>query len=215
MSLSVGRGSSGPIETAIRLRVIDAGGTVLDYKAAARLPDRLRFTRNGREAEARRVLVGEIQINGRELRVADVAYGNDAPPLPVRVPDGRHRVYAYDWEHARGPIKVCAVVAFGRQRLAVARPLVISNQMRPDLTDGIIVDHAEVQIGGTSGVTLPSGLGDGYYPVIGVYNFGVSVQAIVLDLKVWQVREVVLLPGQVLDEFGVVRRVIQDSETGR
>jgi hypothetical protein len=179
---------------------------VLDHKAAARLPDRLRFTCNGREAEARRVQLGEVEVAGRALRVADVAYGDHTLPLPVRVPDGRHAVHAYRWDHPRGPINVCAVMAFGRQRLATARRLAIANALRPDLTAGIIVDHAEVRIGGTSHVTLPSGLGDGYYPVVGVFNFGLFVQAVVLDFEVGRPRNVVLLPGQELDEFGIVRQ---------
>jgi hypothetical protein len=182
-------------------------GAVLDHKAAARLPDRLRFTCNGREAEAGRIRLGEIDVAGRVLRVTDVAYGDGAPPLPVRAPDGRHAVHAYRWDHPRGPINVCAVVAFGRQRLAVARRLAIANAPRPDLTAGIIVDHAEVRVGGRSHVTLPSGLGDGYYPVVGVFNFGLFVQAVVLDFEVGRPRNVVPLPGQEFDEFGIVRQV--------
>lgn len=180
---------------------------MLNHKATAQLPERLRFTCNGREAEASRIQLGEIEVAGGTLRVADVAYGDEALPLPVRVPDGRHTVYAYRWDHPRGPINVCAVMAFGRQRLAVARRLVIANTPRPDLTAGIIVDHAEVRIGGRSHVTLRSGLGDGYYPVIGMYNFGLFVQAVVLDFEVGRRRNVVLLPGQEFDEFGIVRVV--------
>jgi hypothetical protein len=189
-----------------------AEGAVLNYKAAARLPDTLPFTRNGREAKARRVPVGEVEVAGRKLRVADAAYGDETPPLPIRVPDGTHRVYAYQWDHPRGPINICAVVAFGRQRLAVARRLEIANAMRPDLTAGIIADSGEVRIASVSGITFPSGLGDGYYPVVGVFNFGLFVQAVLLDFKVWQMPHVILLPGQVLDEFGVIRHVVQDSD---
>jgi len=180
---------------------------VPDHKAAARLPDLLRFTCNGRAAGARRVQLGGIEVAGRALRVADVAFGYNAPPLPVRVPDGRHAVHAYRWDHPRGPINICAVVAFGRPRLAVNRRLVIGNPSRPDLTAGILVDHAEVRIAGTSHVTLPSGLGDGYYPVVGVYNFGLIVQAVVLDFEVGRPRNVVLRPGQEFGEFGIVRHV--------
>ena len=67
-----------------------------------------------------------------------------------------------------------------------------------------------LRIGGVSYVTLPSGLGDGYYPVVGVFNFGVFVQALVLDFQVGRVRNIVLLPGQMFDEFGIVLRVRQD-----
>ena len=70
-----------------------------------------------------------------------------------------------------------------------------------------MVDSAEVRIAGTSHVTLPSGLGDGYYPVVGVFNLGLLVQAVVLDFEVWRTRNVALLPGQELDEFGIARQV--------
>jgi len=178
----------------------------LDCKAAAQLPDQLPFIRNGRKAEARRVQVGEIEVASRELSIADAAYGDKASPLSDRMPDGRHVVHAYVWDHPRGPINICAVVTFARQRLAITRRLVITNDLRPDLTAGIIVDSAEVRIGGTSGVILPSGLGDGYYPIVGVYNFGLFVQALVLDFEVWRTRNVILLPGQEFDEFGIVRQ---------
>jgi hypothetical protein len=191
---------------------ISLGGGVLNHKSAARLPDRLRFTRNGREADAHRVQLGEIEVVGRELRVADATYEDEVSPLPVRVPNGLHAIHVYLWEHPRGSIPVCVVMAFLPQRLAVARPLVIDNNMRADLTDGIIVDSGEVRIGSASSITLASGLGDGYYPLHGIYNFGLFVQAVVLDFKVWQVRKMGLLPGQTLDEFGIVRRISPDAE---
>jgi hypothetical protein len=43
---------------------------------------------------------------------------------------------------------------------------------------------------------------------------GLSPQAVVLDFEVWRVREVILLPGQVLDVFGIVRWVAPDAERG-
>lgn len=82
--------------------------------------------------------------------------------------------------------------------------MIVANDMRPDLNAGIIVDSAEIRIGSSSSLTHPAGLGDGYYPITGVYNFGLFAQAVVLDFKVWHAREVVLLPGQVLDEYGIV-----------
>jgi hypothetical protein len=182
---------------------------VLDHEAAARLPERLPFSRNGRTIEVRRVRLGEIVVARQQLKIGDAAYGDDTQPIPIRVPNGRHSVHVYQWDHPRGPIYVCAVVAFGRQRWALARPLSIANNMRPDLAEGIIVDSGEVRIGSVSHVTLSSGLGDGYYPVIGVYTFGLFAQAVVLDFLVGSVREVILLPGQVLDEFAIVRRATE------
>jgi len=81
-------------------------------------------------------------------------------------------LYAYRWDYPCGLINVCVVVAFPRQWRPVTRPLTITNDMRPDLNAGIIVDSAEVQVSGVSQVVMTSGLGDGYYPLVGVYNAG-------------------------------------------
>jgi hypothetical protein len=54
-------------------------GAVLNNKAAARLLDRLSFSRNGRMAEAHRVHVGEIEVRGHALKIADAAYGDELP----------------------------------------------------------------------------------------------------------------------------------------
>jgi hypothetical protein len=183
---------------------------VLNIKAIARLPERLTFVRNDHTVEARRVELGSIEVVGHQLRIADATY-RDAVPIPARVPDGRHIVHAYQWDHPARSIIVAAAMAFGPPRLAVARRLVISNDMRPDLTAGFIVDSAEARIGGRSHVTFPSGLGDGYYPVIGVFNFGLFLQAVLVDFEVWRMRNVILLPGQVSDEFGIVRRADQSG----
>jgi hypothetical protein len=177
---------------------------VLDVKAAARLPDRLGFSRNRRPAVARRVRVGEVEVIGHVLRISDVAYGHETSPVPVGVPDGIHTVHAYQWDRPQGVINVCVVVAFRPPRWSVARRLAIRNEARPDLTAGLIVDHAEVRVGGFTHVTLPAGLGDGYYPVFGVFNFGLLAQAVVLDFQVWRLRNVVLLPGMAFDEYALV-----------
>ena len=184
---------------------------MLDCKAAARLPESLPFFRNGRSLVAKRVVVGEIEVAGGQLKIADALCGDAAAPIPLRIPNGRHAVYAYEWDHPRGPIKVCAVLAFSKQRLATARPLTITNETRPDLTSGIIVDSAEVRIGGASHIVLTSGLGDGYYPVFGVFNFAFFTQAVVLDFRMDHAPRFILLPGQVLDEFGIVQHLNQDS----
>ncbi len=186
---------------------LNKGKFVLNYKAIARLPDRILIFRNGWEAQANRVQRGEIDVVGHSIKIADAAYGEAVSPLPVRVPNGRHMVYSYEWNHPWGPISTCAVVQFGQPRLSVVRSLVIQNDMRPDLTEGIIVDSAEARVAGASCVTLTSGLGDGYYPVFGIFNFGFFVQAIVLDFKIWQVREVVRMPGVEIDKYGISRSV--------
>jgi hypothetical protein len=172
----------------------------------ARLDDQLSFSRNGRTAVARRVEVGRVEITGHELRIGDAPYAHSLPPLPIRAPDGTRVVHAYQWDHRRDAIYVCVVLSFRPQRLAVARQLTIANELRPDLTAGIIVDSGEVRVGGATFVRLRSGLGDGYYPVFALYNLGLWLQAVVLDFQIYRMRRLILLPGQELDEFGIVRR---------
>jgi len=47
-------------------------------------------------------------------------------------------------------------------------------------------------------------LGDGYYPVYGVFNFGLWLQALVVDFQLWKLKRYVLLPNQEMDEYGLV-----------
>ncbi|MEX2188202.1 MAG: hypothetical protein WD875_15455 [Pirellulales bacterium] len=178
---------------------------MIDVKAAARLPRGLKFTRNGLSADARRIEIGVVDVRDRAVHLADEDYAHDLAPLPIRVPNGRHRVYAFQWEHAGEAISVCAVISFRRQLFAVARPLLIDNPARPDLTEGIAVDSGKVHIEAATSLTIPSGLGDGYYPVFAILNFGLVVQAIVIDFEIWTVRHVILQDHQELDEFGMIR----------
>jgi hypothetical protein len=184
---------------------------MLNLSLAARLPDRLRFTRNGREAEANRIRLGEVEVIHSRIKLADAAYHEEMPTLRIRVPNGRWAVHVYQWNHAAGSFNVCAVISFARQRLALSRTLTIPNEIRPDMTAGMMVDSGEIWVGDESGLTFPAGLGDGYYPVVGLFNYGLFLQAIVIDLKAWHVPRVILQPGQVMDEFGMVRIVNQDS----
>jgi hypothetical protein len=180
---------------------------MLDYKAAARLPETIQFTRNDRSVVACRVRLGSITVAGNALLIADPSFADATAPIPVRVPEGTYPVHAYQWDHSRGAINVCVVVQFRPQWWAIARRMTIHNHYRPDITHGIIVDTAEVCVGSPSEVTLPSGMGDGVYPVAGVYNLGLFMQAVVLDFRMWEIRDVVLLPGQEFDEYRIVRRV--------
>jgi hypothetical protein len=190
---------------------------MLDHKAAARLPETIRFTRNGLEVEARRARAGEVRVVGQALRIADVMYEgsnrHEQPRLPIRIPDGSYPVHVYQWDHPRGIINVCGVISFCSQRWAVTRRLAIQSEWRPDITHGVIVDNGRLTIWSASAVTFEAGLGDGVYPVVGVYNFGLFAQAIVVDLLVWKndSHRIILLPGQEFDEYGIVRRVDADD----
>lgn len=178
---------------------------MFDLKAAARLPGRSKLMRNGVKLHARRVALGAVDVRDNALRIADADEADEPPGLPLCVPDGEHGVYAFQWEHSGRPVNVCAVISFRLQLFAVARPLSIDNRARPDLSEGVIVDSGNIRIAAASSLTMESGLGDGYYPVYAVRNFGLVLQAIVVDFEVWRVRNVILLDHQELDEFGFVR----------
>ena len=177
---------------------------MLDSTALARLPSSIRFYRNGRPVDAVREDVGSVRVDDGRLWIADAGLVERVPPLPVGVPRGTHRVCAYRWHHASGPVNVCLVVAFTRAFLPRSRRLTITTDVRPDLADGIIVDTAEVAVVGADALTERSGLGDGYYPVFANYNLGLKLQSLVVDFKLWEVRRVVLMRGSTLDDYGMV-----------
>ena len=65
----------------------------------------------------------------------------------------------------------------------VTRRLVIRTSIRPDLTEGIIVDSAEIALQSSNTLTIASGFGDGYYPVVANFNWGVLLQSVVVDFE--------------------------------
>jgi hypothetical protein len=179
---------------------------MLDCRAIGRLPECLSFTRGGLEVTAARNDLGTIHVRNRRLWVADPMLLDAAAPLPLRPSDGAASVHTYVWDHPCGPINVCAVVRFRPQGWANTRRLAVRTDVRPDLAEGVIVDCGEIAIRSADAVQLRSGLGDGYYPVYANYNLGAFAQSVIVDFEVWRVRDVILLPGQQLDEFGILRR---------
>ena len=180
---------------------------MLDHREIGNLPPSIRLSRNGRPIEARRAEIGSITVEDHKIRIADAAWADQVPALPVRVPRGSHAVHAYQWLHRIGPINVCVVVPFSSAPVVKARQLRIETDIRPDLTDGIIVDTAEVALRSSNTLTVASGLGDGYYPIIANYDADSQVQSLVVDFKVWDAGNYVLAHGQRLDEFGIPEAV--------
>jgi hypothetical protein len=177
---------------------------MLDYKAVGRTPSGIRLTRNGREISAIRAPLGRVRVAGRAVRIADSAWVADVPPLPVRVADGEYDVFAYRWLHRGGDVNVCAVVRFRPPRLmVVTRRLAIHTDFRPDLTEGVIVDTGEITILSGNAITLESGLGDGYYPVVANLNYGRALQSLVVDFKLWECGKTILPSGWRSDEYGM------------
>jgi hypothetical protein len=183
---------------------IREGGSMLDYGAIGRIPESIALNRNGKVIAAARKRLGTLRVINRTLRIADAEMIHEFPPLPVGVKNGEYEVYAYEWSHSRGPVNVCAVVLLRQQRWAISRRLTIRNNIRPDLTEGLFVDFGAVSIESDNLITLTAGLGDGYYPVFAIRNFGVFLQSIIVDFKIWKLPNLVLLPGQKLDEYGMV-----------
>jgi hypothetical protein len=88
--------------------------------------------------------------------------------------------------------------------------LAIRNEWRPDLTEGVIADNGNLTIWSKTAVSFnPGHIGVGYFPVVGVYNFGLSLQAIVIDFLVWKDdrHRIILLPGWEFDEYGILRHL--------
>jgi len=161
---------------------------MMAHREAGKVPDVVRLIINGRAILARRRMVGELQVIGQSIQVADSAWVDEVPPLPVTVENDAYPVYSYEWSHARGPISVCVVIPFRPQGWATTRRLRIVNDIRPDLTKGIIVDTSEITIQSGNKLILPSGLGDGYYPIFENRNLGIQTQSLVIDFKVWEKR---------------------------
>src|SRR5262249_18485170 len=108
----------------------------IPYKTAGTAPRVINLLRNNRPISASRMLLGEIQIVGRSLRVADPAWVDDVPGLSINIVDDAYPVYAYEWSHRTGPIIVCVVIPFLQRRWLTTRRLRIINDIRPDLTKG-------------------------------------------------------------------------------
>ena len=174
------------------------------YKRIGRLPNVIHLKRNGLPITANRIKAGEIEVKGKSLTIADSAWASEVPPLPMRVDDGVYDVHSYQWQHPSGPIIVCAAICFRPQRWSITRRLNIHTDIRPDLSAGVIVDSAEITIQSGSAVKLRSGLGDGYYPVFANFNFGFFAQSLVVDFKIWELRNVIARSGQRTDEYGIV-----------
>lgn len=178
-------------------------GKRFGYRAAGMAPDVIQLRMNRRPISAGRILLGEIRINDRSLRVADPAWVDDVPALSVRIEDGAYPVYAYEWSHRRGPITVCVVIPFLPRRWTTTRRLRISNDIRPDLTEGVIVDTGEIAIQGANQLVLRSGLGDGYYPIMENRNLVMWTQSLVIDFQIWEQRNYGVGHGFTLDDYGL------------
>jgi hypothetical protein len=177
---------------------------MLDLLQLGTLPATTTLQRNGRTATANRVSLGDLELMDQTITVADSDWVNDVPPLPVRVTNGVFPVYAYQWNHQGRSINICLVVRFRRPFLAKPKQLRVETNIRPDLADGVIVDSGEVTIKSKSRISVPSGLGDGYYPVYALTNMLGSIHAVVIDFKLWHVPRYFLMPNQAQDEYGFV-----------
>jgi hypothetical protein len=176
---------------------------MLNAREIGRLPESIRLVRNGHELVALRKAIGTIRIANRSIWIGNPELVEQLRPLPVHPSNGDAEVYSYEWKHPRGPFDICAVISFRPQRAALPRRLRIDNRpYRPDLKDGM-VDTAEIIIRSDTSLTMPTGFGDGYYPVTANYNFGLALQSLVVDFEVWRVREVIYLTEKQFDQYRI------------
>ena len=176
---------------------------MLNYKMIGRLPESITLFRNGKPFSATRVSLGKMQVVDRAIQVADAAMIDEFPPLGVWLGNGEYAAYAYQWAHPSGIINICAVLHIRPQRCCWTRRLSIPNDVRPDLAEGLIVDSGEISFKSANKTTLTSGFGDGYYPVFANLNFGLWLQSLIVDFKIWEIGNVIHMPGHVLDEYGI------------
>lgn len=173
------------------------------YTTAGGVPDVIELKRNRRPISAERVLLGEIEVADRAITIADPSWVDETPRLPVRIENGVYPVYAYQWMHRSGPVNVCIVLYLSRDRWTVPRRLRIPNDIRPDLTEGVMVDTGEVAISGGNKIITQSGCGDGYYPVVANRSLRIRVQSIVVDFEVHRTANYGVGHGFKLDEYGI------------
>ncbi len=164
---------------------------MLDHASIGGLPRSVRIPLGRGAIVAIRVEVGLLHVDDRRLwiadsRWADGGWSDQVPPLPVRVPRGTFPVHAYRFSDEQDEIHACAVIAFRRASAVFSRRLAIRNVMRPDLTEGIIVDSAEIALHSSNTLAMASGFGDGYYPVVANQTWGLRLQSIVVDFEVWE-----------------------------
>ena len=174
---------------------------MLNCQLVGSLPTSIPLTRNLRLISAVRTLVGNVRIDRRGLRIADSGWSRQVPPLPIAAPSGTYPVHTYQWAHPRGPFNVCVVVRFRNPVRLKTQRLKIRANIQPDLSDGIVVDSAEIDVRSANKLTIPSGLGDGYYPVFANVNVDGQLQSAVVDFKAWEVGKVT--SESVFDEYGV------------
>lgn len=164
---------------------------MLNVITAARLNPQLSFARGSRTEIAHRRDLGVIEFKTSSVLISDPHFADRTDPIAIRFAGRRAEIVAYEWTHPRyGPVDACLVLSFRRMCRPLAWRELIHNHLRPDLTDGVIVDHAEISIAGTPPIRRPSGLGDGYYPIWHVKSLGMWTSALVIDFNLWRTRKV-------------------------
>jgi hypothetical protein len=164
---------------------------MFNYQVLGRLPEAISFTRMNSRCTARLVQLGEVRIARRRLWIADTALVDQVRPLPVWAPNGAYPIHSYEWTYEGQAVNACVIIAFRLQKWTTTRQLKVRTRIRPDLCDGIIVDSGEIAVRSLESVTVPAGLGDGYYPVVANYNLGLFLQSLVVDFKPWEVRQII------------------------
>lgn len=171
-------------------------------RALVALPDRVELERNGVPFSATRSQLGALRIDG-SLRIADPEFLAMMPPLPLQVPPGTHAVHAYTWHHPAEPVHVAVALRWHEPAFPRMRRLRVGNPVRPDLDAGVMVDSARLVVAGQDRLDLPSGFGDGYYPVYAIRNAIGRSCGVVVDFKIWEVRDVIAPRGWICDAYAV------------
>ena len=166
-------------------------------------PKSFEFVRNSKSIVATRHELSPPSHALSRVTIADAMAPEEF--TPIRVAKSEYRCLLYQWSHPRGVINVCAAIVPTSAARGRIVELSIKQTFAPHVP-GLPVDSGEIvmDFGGNKHV-IESGLGDGYYPVYGCKPMFRRPTAIVVDFKIWQTRDnVILLNNQRFDEYGIV-----------
>src|SRR5688572_26046954 len=108
LPLSTGLPSSEGAEEEVR--PLTQMANTFDPLIPSQAPASLRLQRNGMNLQAVRVKLERLRVGDGRIWIADAAWVEEVPALPVKLPSGEFEVYAYQWQHRLGEINVCAAI---------------------------------------------------------------------------------------------------------
>lgn len=166
------------------------------------LPESATLRRNGLDVVAARRELARAECPDGRVTIGD-AEGIDLF-RPIRVRPGAYRVVVYEWQHPRrGSVNLALLVASCDKPSGILRPIAVEQVFAPHV-EGLPVDCAALWVRvGVATLRVNSGLGDGVYPVYARKSLASPPDLILVDFKVWELRNYIERPGWTVDEYGL------------